>query len=130
MTRSTLPAEWIDRLARLPESGMGWQRVDVELSGGRRLENCLVRNAEILESPEPPSRRDVASARQHSRGLTSGARYFAAMRGACNAMTGTSSTESAAASRISRSAGGKADNSGASNQTKLFKHTVTGNSPR
>lgn len=38
-------------LAR-PESGMGWQRVGVELANGRRLENCAVRNAKILEAPE------------------------------------------------------------------------------
>jgi hypothetical protein len=49
----TLPAKWVDHLTHLPESGMGWQRVDVELADGRRLENCVVRNAEILDVTEP-----------------------------------------------------------------------------
>lgn len=62
----TLPAKWIDRLARLPESGMGWQRVDVELSGGRRLENCVVRNAEILESPEPVDPQEICDIALHT----------------------------------------------------------------
>jgi hypothetical protein len=61
----TLPAEWIDRLARLPESGMGWQAVDVELANGRRIENCVVRNAEILDLPEPVNVRDIRKIALH-----------------------------------------------------------------
>lgn len=61
----TLPAKWIDRLANLPESGMGWQRVDVELADGRRLENCIVRNAEVLDAPEPLDTTDIRSIDLH-----------------------------------------------------------------
>ncbi|MBU3666219.1 MAG: hypothetical protein FGM15_10155 [Chthoniobacterales bacterium] len=61
----TLPAKWIDRLAHLPESGMGWQRVDVELADGRRLENCIVRNAEVLDVPEPLDPCDIRSIHLH-----------------------------------------------------------------
>ena len=54
-----------DSLLRLPESGMGWQRVDVELVDGRRLENCVVRNAEIMETPEPVSPSEIRSISLH-----------------------------------------------------------------
>jgi hypothetical protein len=61
----TLPAKWIEHLTQLPESGMGWQRVDVELADGRRLENCLVRNAELMETPEPVSPAEIRAISIH-----------------------------------------------------------------
>lgn len=52
-------------LLRQPESGMGWQRVDVELTDGRRLENCIVRNAEVLDVPEPLDPCDIQAIDLH-----------------------------------------------------------------
>lgn len=49
-----------------PESGMGWQRVDVELANGRRLENCAVRNAKILEAPELVDPGDIRGIALHA----------------------------------------------------------------
>ena len=40
--------KWTERLLKLPESGMGYQRVRVRLKDGRTLEDVLVFNAEIL----------------------------------------------------------------------------------
>lgn len=47
--RVHLDATWIERLTKLPESGMGYQRVRVRLRGGRVIEAAIVLNAEILE---------------------------------------------------------------------------------
>ena len=44
-----LDRRWIDKLARLPESGMGYQRVRVRLRAGRIIENALVFNATFLQ---------------------------------------------------------------------------------
>jgi hypothetical protein len=44
-----LDDRWIEKLAGLPESGMGYQRVRVRLRDGRVVAHGLVFNAEILE---------------------------------------------------------------------------------
>lgn len=46
-----LPAVWIKRLCNLPESGMGYQRVDIHLKTGERVSGVLVLNAEFLDWP-------------------------------------------------------------------------------
>lgn len=46
-----LPAVWARRLCDLPESGMGYQRVDVDLKSGARVCGVLVLNAEFLVWP-------------------------------------------------------------------------------
>ena len=40
------------RLLQLPESGMGYQRVDLRLADGRELKNVLAFNAEEVELPD------------------------------------------------------------------------------
>ena len=50
--RLQLPRKWVDYLTRLPESGMGYQRVDVLLEDGTKLNDCTVFNAEEIEIPE------------------------------------------------------------------------------
>lgn len=50
-TRLRLEEQWTKRLCDLPESGMGYQRVDVELRNGLVVHNVLVFNAEELEWP-------------------------------------------------------------------------------
>jgi hypothetical protein len=47
-----LEKKWTERLLKLPESGMGYQRVRVRLKDGRTLEDVLVFNAEILSLPD------------------------------------------------------------------------------
>ena len=40
------------RLLQLPESGMGYQRVDLRLADGRELKNVIAFNAEEVELPD------------------------------------------------------------------------------
>ena len=49
--RLRLDAKWTDKLCRLPESGMGYQRVDVRLRNGQCVRDVIVFNAEELEWP-------------------------------------------------------------------------------
>ena len=42
-----LNQKWIDQLTKLPESGMGYQIIDVHLRDGRILERVFVFNAEM-----------------------------------------------------------------------------------
>ena len=61
-----LPAIWIDRLIHLPESGMGYQRVNIRLKRGRVLRDVMVLNAEecrVTEPFEPSEIEDVELAR-------------------------------------------------------------------
>ncbi|MGH9338279.1 MAG: hypothetical protein ACRD1R_01480 [Acidobacteriota bacterium] len=50
--RIKLDKQWVERLLKLPESGMGYQRVDVRMADGRELKDAVVLNAEFLELPE------------------------------------------------------------------------------
>ena len=50
--RVRLEQKWIDLLTRLPESGMGYQRVDVRFSDQRVIRDVRVFNAEQVELPE------------------------------------------------------------------------------
>ena len=57
-----LTAPWIDHLVHLPESGMGYQRVNIRLKRGRVLRDVMVFNAEecqVEESFEPEEIEDV-----------------------------------------------------------------------
>jgi len=49
--RVKLQQRWVKRLLQLPESGMGYQRVDLRLEDGRELRDVLVFNAEEAEVP-------------------------------------------------------------------------------
>ena len=50
--RIKLEQRWINRLLQLPESGMGYQRVDLRLADGRELKDVLAFNAEEVELPD------------------------------------------------------------------------------
>lgn len=50
--RIKLDSRWTKRLLQLPESGMGYQRVDLRFANGRELKNVLVFNAEDLDVPD------------------------------------------------------------------------------
>lgn len=65
--RIKLPQRWIDYLLSKPESGMGYQRVDVRFSDGRHLENAVVLNAELLEVPDAFAQAEVRELRMHHR---------------------------------------------------------------
>jgi hypothetical protein len=47
-----LDPRWTEKLARMPESGMGYQRVRVRLRAGRTIDQALVYNASVLEVPD------------------------------------------------------------------------------
>ena len=52
MAHVTLSASLIEKLAALPETGMGYQIVDLILSDGRVIHNVPVFNAEIADVPD------------------------------------------------------------------------------
>ena len=43
---------WIKKLLSYPETGMGYQRVDVILKSGKVIRNIIALNAEELDFPE------------------------------------------------------------------------------
>jgi hypothetical protein len=51
--RLTLEKKWTEALTRLPESGMGYRRVRVELRDGRTIPEALVFNSEVLDVQGP-----------------------------------------------------------------------------
>ena len=63
--RIKLSQRWIDYLLKKPESGMGYQRVDVQFADGRHLENVVVLNAELIEVPDAFDRAEVQDLRMH-----------------------------------------------------------------
>jgi hypothetical protein len=58
---------WSQRLARLPESGMGYQRVDLTLKDRRIIRNVLVLNAEECQTAEDFTVSDIADIQIHRR---------------------------------------------------------------
>jgi len=57
---------WTERLLDLPESGMGYQRVDVRLTDGRELLDVVVFNAKELELPDEMAPATIADVRLHA----------------------------------------------------------------
>jgi hypothetical protein len=53
-----LPEKWTRFLVRQPESGMGYQRVDVRLTSNREIKDTVVFNAEEIELPDDCAQRD------------------------------------------------------------------------
>ena len=49
--RLLLSERWINHLCALPESGMGFQRVDIVLRDGEKVRDVLVFNAQHVEWP-------------------------------------------------------------------------------
>jgi hypothetical protein len=56
---------WTERLLDLPETGMGYQRVDVRLTDGRELRD-VVFNAEELEVPDEIGPATIVDVRPHA----------------------------------------------------------------
>jgi hypothetical protein len=61
--RRKLEPRWTEHLAKLPESGMGYQRVDVRFADGRELSNVMVFNAEDINLPEGFAGTDIVDLR-------------------------------------------------------------------
>jgi hypothetical protein len=59
--RVRLDERWIEHLVQLPESGMGYQRVDVRFADGREVKNAIVFNAEEIELPDRMATLPIAS---------------------------------------------------------------------
>jgi len=64
--RIRLEPRWIKRLLELPESGMGYQRVDIRLVDGRELKDVVVFNAEEIEVPDEFARAQIKDVRLHA----------------------------------------------------------------
>ena len=60
-----LDREWQKRLAQLPETGMGYQLVDILLRGGRWLSKLYVHNGRECETTERFDPKDVVEVRLH-----------------------------------------------------------------
>jgi len=43
---------WTEKLLKYPETGMGYQKVDIILKSGRTIRNIVVLNAEYLDLPD------------------------------------------------------------------------------
>jgi hypothetical protein len=56
---------WVDCLLRWPESGMGYQRVDLRFSNGRQLRDVAVFNAEEVELPEDLAQVRITTLERH-----------------------------------------------------------------
>jgi hypothetical protein len=69
--RRRLPSEWSKLLAGLPESGMGYQRVDIRFSDGSVQHDCPVFNAEELEIPDRFATKEIADVKLHRAGRLS-----------------------------------------------------------
>ena len=60
-----LPEPWSAFLLTQPESGMGYQRVDVRLEDNRELRDVVVLNAELIELPAEYARSQICDLRLH-----------------------------------------------------------------
>lgn len=58
--RVKLDERLVKKLLESPESGMGYQRVDVRLRDGRELRDLLVYNAEELDLPANAAGAEIA----------------------------------------------------------------------
>jgi hypothetical protein len=65
--RVTLAKKWTDRLVKLPESGMGYQRVDIRFANDRVVQDVLVFNAEEAELPEDLAQVPIQDIQPHKR---------------------------------------------------------------
>jgi hypothetical protein len=64
--RIRLEPRWTKRLLELPESGMGYQSVDIRLVDGRELKDVVVFNAEEIEVPDEFARAQIKDVRLHA----------------------------------------------------------------
>lgn len=60
-----LPEKWARFLLGQPESGMGYQRVDVHLANNRKITDVVVFNAEEIELPDDCDQCEIEEIRIH-----------------------------------------------------------------
>lgn len=60
-----LPEKWTRFLVRQPESGMGYQRVDVRLTNNREIRDAVVFNAEEIELPDDCAHSEIEDIQVH-----------------------------------------------------------------
>lgn len=65
--RRKLPVEWTDFLFHQPESGMGYQRVDLIFADGSVESDCVVFNAEEVEVPDSSAGKIIKEVRLHKK---------------------------------------------------------------
>jgi hypothetical protein len=63
--RIKLEPRWVQKLLELPESGMGYQRVDVRLVDGRQVKDVPVFNAEEVDLPDEYANSRIADVFLH-----------------------------------------------------------------
>ena len=56
---------WSQRLAHMPETGMGYQKVDLTLKDGRTLKGLLVFNAEECRTEQEFKVEDITDIKLH-----------------------------------------------------------------
>jgi len=61
-----LEQRWTRELVSLPESGMGYQRVDVRFADGREVIDTLVFNAQEIELPDDCRDVEIQEIRLHA----------------------------------------------------------------
>lgn len=61
-----LEKKWTDYLVDQPESGMGYQKVDIWLKDNRVLKNVLVFNAQEIDLPDELATVEIAEIRLHT----------------------------------------------------------------
>jgi hypothetical protein len=61
-----LERRFVERLMNLPESGMGYQRVDLRLADGRELRDVPVFNAEDANVPDEFADATITDVRLHA----------------------------------------------------------------
>jgi hypothetical protein len=66
--RVKLEQGWVEHLLRLPESGMGYQHVDVRFADGREVKNLIVLNAEEMELPDEYAHATIEDIKLHAGG--------------------------------------------------------------
>ena len=60
-----LPETWVDHLSNLPESGMGYHKVDVSFDDGSIQRGCVVLNAESIEISNRHNGKEIMDIRPH-----------------------------------------------------------------
>ena len=58
-------ARWTRFLVRQPESGMGYQRVDVRLTNNREIKDAVIFNAEEIELPDDCAHSEIEDIQLH-----------------------------------------------------------------
>ena len=61
--KKKLPTEWTKRLLAMPESGMGYQRVDIVFTDGSTLSGAIVVNASLVDVPDSMAGKSIRDIR-------------------------------------------------------------------